>query len=40
MAGMRAGLNAAQEADARAVLLKSGLSDFSAGADTSLFVDA
>ena len=40
MAGMRAGLNAAQEAGARAVLLKSGLRHFSAGADTSLFVDA
>jgi enoyl-CoA hydratase/carnithine racemase len=40
MAGMRAGLSAAQEAGARAVLLKSGLRHFSAGADTSLFVDA
>jgi len=40
MTGMRAGLNAAQEAGARAVLLKSGLRHFSAGADTSLFVDA
>jgi len=40
MAGMRAGLAAAQEAGARAVLLKSGLRHFSAGADTSLFGDA
>jgi len=40
MAGMRAGLNAAQKAAARAVLLKSGLRHFSACADTSLIVDA
>jgi len=40
MAGLRAGLAAAREAGARAVLLKSGLRHFSAGADTSLFVDA
>jgi enoyl-CoA hydratase/carnithine racemase len=40
MAGMRAGLEAAREHGARAVLLKSGLRHFSAGADTSLFVDA
>jgi enoyl-CoA hydratase/carnithine racemase len=40
MAGIRAGLAAAQAGGARAVLLKSGLRHFSAGADTSLFTDA
>ena len=40
MAGLRAGLAAAQAGGARAVLLKSGLRHFSAGADTSLFTDA
>jgi enoyl-CoA hydratase/carnithine racemase len=40
MSGMRAGLAAAQDAGSRAVLLKSGLRHFSAGADTSLFGDA
>jgi enoyl-CoA hydratase/carnithine racemase len=40
MAGIEAGLNAALEMGARAVLLKSGLRHFSAGADISLFEDA
>jgi enoyl-CoA hydratase/carnithine racemase len=40
MAGMRRALLEAQNGGARAVLLKSGLRHFSAGADTSLFVDA
>lgn len=40
MAGMRAALREAQGKGARAILLKSGLRHFSAGADTSLFVDA
>ncbi|MEP0192046.1 MAG: enoyl-CoA hydratase/isomerase family protein [Erythrobacter sp.] len=40
MAGMRAALKEAQDKEARAVLLKSGLRHFSAGADTSLFGDA
>ena len=40
MAGMRAALRQAEEKGARAVLLKSGLRHFSAGADTSLFGDA
>jgi enoyl-CoA hydratase/carnithine racemase len=40
MAGMRAGLQEAQDKGARAILLKSGLRHFSAGADTSLFGDA
>ncbi len=40
MDGMRKGLAAAKEAGARAILLKSGLRHFSAGADTSLFEDA
>lgn len=37
MDGIRAGLAAAREAGSRAVLLRSGLRHFSAGADTSLF---
>ena len=40
MDGMRKGLAAAKDAGARAILLKSGLRHFSAGADTSLFEDA
>ena len=40
MSGMRRALLEAQTGGARAVLLKSGLRHFSAGADTSLFVDA
>lgn len=40
MDGIRAGLAAAREAGSRAVLLKSGLRHFSAGADTSLFQQA
>lgn len=40
MGGLRAGLAAAQAAGSRAVLLKSGLRHFSAGADTSLFEEA
>jgi len=40
MDGMRAGLKAALDGNARAVLLKSGLRHFSAGADTSLFGNA
>lgn len=40
MAGLRAGLAEAGGCGARAVLLKSGLRHFSAGADTSLFVGA
>lgn len=40
MAGMRAGLAAAKAAGSRAVMLKSGLRHFSAGADTSLFSNA
>jgi enoyl-CoA hydratase/carnithine racemase len=40
MAGMRRALLEAQNGGSRAVLLKSGLRHFSAGADTSLFVDA
>ena len=40
MGGIRAGLAAATEAGSRAVLLKSGLRHFSAGADTSLFNEA
>ena len=40
MAGMRRALLEAQNGGTRAVLLKSGLRHFSAGADTSLFVDA
>jgi enoyl-CoA hydratase/carnithine racemase len=40
MAGMRRALLEAQTGGARAVLLKSGLRHFSAGADTSLFADA
>ena len=40
MGAIRAGLAAAREAGARAVLLKSGLRHFSAGADTSLFNEA
>lgn len=40
MAGIRAGLAAALDADSRAVLLKSSLRHFSAGADTSLFEEA
>lgn len=38
--GIRAGLAAAREAGSRAVLLKSGLRHFCAGADTSLFREA
>lgn len=37
MGGIRSGLAAAKEAGSRAVLLRSGLRHFSAGADTSLF---
>ncbi|TCU68192.1 enoyl-CoA hydratase/carnithine racemase [Bradyrhizobium sp. R2.2-H] len=37
MGGIREGLASAREAGSRAVLLKSGLRHFSAGADTSLF---
>lgn len=40
MSGIRAGLAAANESGARAVLLKSGLEHFSAGADVSLFDEA
>jgi enoyl-CoA hydratase/carnithine racemase len=40
MAGMRRALLEAQTGGARAVLLKSGLRHFSAGADTSMFADA
>ena len=40
MGAIRAGLAAANEAGARAVLLKSDLRHFSAGADTSLFNEA
>ena len=40
MAGMREGLKSATENGSRAILLKSGLRHFSAGADTSLFAAA
>ncbi len=40
MVGVRAGLAEALRAGSRAVLLRSGLRHFSAGADTALFVDA
>lgn len=40
MSGIRAGLAAANESGARAVLVKSGLRHFSAGADVSLFNEA
>ena len=40
MAGMREGLKSATKNGSRAILLKSGLRHFSAGADTSLFAAA